>query len=225
VSAKWRELVQELRSVFGGRTSLVDAVIPPISFVILNALLGLAWAIGGSLLAALILTLLRLSRGQALKYALGGLGVALLAILSAVLLDSAEAYFVPDVIGGALILVACGASVMVGRPLVAWTSHIVRRWPLGWYWHPMVRPAYSEVTLAWMGFYALKLALQVFLLREGQAGALAAIQVIMGWPATIGLLVLSYLYGLWRLQQLRGPSVAEFRVGAEPPWTGQRRGF
>jgi hypothetical protein len=88
-----------------------------------------------------------------------------------------------------------------------------------------VRPAYSEVTLAWTVFYALKLAFQLFLLREGQAGALAAIQVILGWPATIVLLVLSYLYGLWRLQQLRGPSVDEFKTGVEPPWTGQRRGF
>jgi hypothetical protein len=38
-------------------------------------------------------------------------------------------------------------------------------------------------------------------------------------------LVISYIYGTWRLKYLRGPSVEEFRAGAEPPWTGQRRGF
>jgi len=39
------------------------------------------------------------------------------------------------------------------------------------------------------------------------------------------LLVISYLYGTWRLRHLKGPSVEEFKAGAEPPWTGQRRGF
>jgi UPF0716 family protein affecting phage T7 exclusion len=57
------------------------------------------------------------------------------------------------------------------------------------------------------------------------AGFLAFLNVITGWPATIGLLVASYIYGTWRLRTLGGPSVDEFRSGAEPPWQGQRRGF
>jgi uncharacterized membrane protein len=88
-----------------------------------------------------------------------------------------------------------------------------------------VRPAYTEVTVAWAVFFALKLVVQLLLLQEAQASALAIIQVMMGWPATIVLLVLSYLYGQWRLKQLHGPSVSEFKAHAEPPWTGQRRGF
>ena len=39
------------------------------------------------------------------------------------------------------------------------------------------------------------------------------------------LLIVSYLYGTWRLRSLGGPSVEEFKSGAEPPWEGQQRGF
>jgi hypothetical protein len=148
-----------------------------------------------------------------------------LAILAVRVLDSEEAYFLPQVITGILVAVSCGVSVVVRRPLVAWTSHIIRRWPLEWYWHPKVRPAYSEVTIAWAVFYTAKLAIQIPLFQEAQAGTLAAINLVTGWPATIVLLASSYIYGLWRLGHLQGPSVAEFEAGAEPPWSGQRRGF
>jgi UPF0716 family protein affecting phage T7 exclusion len=47
----------------------------------------------------------------------------------------------------------------------------------------------------------------------------------MGWPATIALLVVSYLYGTWRLNRLGGPSVEELQERASPPWEGQQRGF
>ena len=225
MKAKLRELFEEFRAVFAGRSNLADSVIPPILFLIVNPLLGFNYAVWGSLLVSVLVSLFRLSRGQPLKYALGGLGGVILAILAARVLNRAEAYFLPGVITGVLTAVLCGVSVVAGRPLVAWTSHIARRWPLGWYWHPRVRPAYSEVTVAWTVFFAAKLAIQFFFFQEAQAGALAVVNVITGWPATIVLLALSYVYGLWRLQHLQGPSVAEFEAGAEPPWAGQRRGF
>ncbi len=117
------------------------------------------------------------------------------------------------------------ASVIIKRPAVAFTSHLTRRWPLGWYWHPQVRPAYSEVTLAWVGFFGLKLAVQAWFYTRGDADALALFNVISGWPATILLLAGSYIYGLKRLEALRGPSVKEFNTNTPPPWQGQQRGF
>ena len=225
MKAKFRELVQEFRTVFAGRSNLADSVIPPVIFLIANPLLGFGCAVWGSLLVSVLVSLFRLSRGQPLKYALGGLGGVILAILAARVLNRAEAYFLPGVITGVLTSVICGVSVVVRRPFVAWTSHIVRRWPLGWYWHPRVRPAYSEVTIAWTIFFAVTVTVQLLFLREAQAGALAVVNVITGWPATVVLLALSYLYGLWRLEHLQGPSVAEFEAGVEPPWAGQRRGF
>ncbi|MBN1859682.1 hypothetical protein JW848_10850 [Candidatus Bipolaricaulota bacterium] len=48
---------------------------------------------------------------------------------------------------------------------------------------------------------------------------------MLGWPAIILLLAATYLYGLWRLRTLGGPSVEEFKAGAPEPWSGQQKGF
>ena len=154
MKAKLRELLEELRAVFAGRSNLADSVIPPARFLILNPLLSFDYAVGGSLLAFL----LRLTRRQCVRYALGGLGGVILALIAARLLNGAEAYLLPAVITGALTAVVCGASAVVGRSLAAWTSHLVRRWPLGWRQHPRVRRVCTEVTIAWTVFFAAKLA-------------------------------------------------------------------
>ena len=219
------ELIEEFRTVFTGRSNLVDSILPPIIFLIANATLGFEYAMWGSLLVALIITALRLRRRQPLRYALGGIGGVVLAIAIAKWLGRAEGYFLPSIVTGALTVILSLVSVIAGRPLVAWTSYIARRWPLDWYWHPKVRPAYSEVTLAWTLIFAVRLFIQLSLFQVEAANRLAIVNVVTGWPATVALLVASYLYGTWRLERLKGPSVEEFRAGVEPPWTGQRRGF
>jgi hypothetical protein len=224
-TSKVRELVEEFRLVFTGRSNLIDSIAPPVIFLIVNALLGFEYAMWTSLAIALLITVLRLSKRQPLRYAFGGIGGVVLAIAIAQLLGRAEGYFLPGILTGGLTVIGCLVSVIAGRPLVAWTSYIARRWPLDWYWHPKVRPAYNEVTLAWAVFFAIRLGLQWSLFQEQAAGLLGIIQVVTGWPATIALLVISYLYGTWRLRHLKGPSVEEFRAGTGPPWTGQRRGF
>jgi hypothetical protein len=225
MSGKLREIGEELRMVLAGRSSVIDSLLPPLLFVILNALWGMAIAIGASLVLALIIAVIRLFRRQSLLYALGGVGGVALAALVAQLLGRAEGFFLPGIISAGVTFVLCLVSVIVGRPIVAWTSHIARRWPLKWYWHPRVRPAYSEVTWLWVIVFGLRLLLQLNLFQGAQVGQLAVAQVLTGWPVTIVLLIISYVYGTWRLKSLRGPSVEEFKAGSEPPWEGQRRGF
>lgn len=222
---KLRELVEEFREVVGGRGNLVDSVFPPILFVLVSVLLDLEFATWSALAAALLITGVRLIRREPLRYALGGVGGVALAVVVARLLGRAEGYFLPAIVSGAGTALICILSVLARRPLVAWTSFLTRHWPLEWYWHPKVRPAYSEVTLAWGVFFVLRLVVQLLLFQAGAAGILAVFNVVMGWPATIVLLIASYVYGTWRLRNLSGPSVEEFKAGAEPPWTGQQRGF
>jgi hypothetical protein len=222
---KFHEIVQEFRSVVLGRSNVVDSLLPPLLFVVLSALLGLEAAQWGALALALLFTSVRLVRRQSLQYALGGLFGSVLAVSIARLLGRAEGYFLPGIISGMGTILLAVVSLLVRRPMVAWTSYIARRWPQDWYWHPRVRPAYDEVTLMWIGYYLSRSALQWAAFRGGSPGWLAVIRLITGWPGTIVLLALSYLYGTWRLQQLKGPSIAEFEQGAKPPWSGQTRGF
>ena len=77
----------------------------------------------------------------------------------------------------------------------------------------------------WLLFIAGRLIIQVWLFQQGQTGQLAWANTLLGWPVTILVLVVSYIYGIWRLRKLGGPGVEEFQEGQEPPWKGQTRGF
>jgi len=162
---------------------------------------------------------------QSLFYALSGVGSVGLAVAIALWLGRSEGFFATNLVSGSMILLLALLSLVIRRPMVAWTSYIARRWPLDWYWHPQVRPAYSEVTFAWALFFAARLFLQFLLFQQANTSMLAVANLITGWPAIIVLLILSYLYGTWRLAKLRGPSVEEFKNNVPAPWQSQRRGF
>ncbi|MFZ5818910.1 MAG: DUF3159 domain-containing protein [Chloroflexota bacterium] len=221
---KARELLEEFRAV-AGKVGLLDTILPPILFLLLNGLAGFTAAMIGALGLSFVIAALRLRRGQSLLYALAGMGSVGLAIALAYLLGSSEGYFLPGIVNGGLTVALALVSLLIRKPMVAWTSYLARRWPLDWYWHEKVRPAYTEVTLAWMLFFALRLFWQVALFQGQNVNQLAFVNALTGWPATIALLIVSYLYGTWRLARLGGPSVEEFRDGAPAPWSGQRRGF
>ena len=218
-----QEIWEELKSVLSGST--MDAILPPIVFVIVNGLFGLEAAVVSALALAVILGVIRLIRKQSLGYALGGiLGVGLAAGL-ALLTQEAASYFIPAIVSSGLLVLAAVVSNLIGKPLAAWVSHLTRGWPMAWFWRKDVKPAYREVTWFWALFFALRLGLQVFLYLQGEAGTLAWANTLLGWPVTIVVLVGSYIYGIWRLQKLGGPGVEEFEQGEEPPWEGQKRGF
>ena len=221
---KARELLEEFRAV-AGKVGLLDTILPPILFLLLNGLAGFTAAMIGALGLSVLIALLRLRRGQSLLYALAGMGSVGLAIALALLLGRSEGFFLPGIVNGGLTIALALVSLLICKPMVAWTSYLARRWPLDWYWHEKVRPAYTEVTRAWIIFFALRLLWQVTLFQGQDVSQLALVNTLTGWPATIVLLIVSYLYGTWRLAQLQGPSVEEFNNNTPAPWQGQRRGF
>jgi hypothetical protein len=223
---KINEIQEELKSVLAGRGSrLLDSFLPLLIFLVANPLFGVDAALLSALAVAGVFALFRIFKKESLAYALGGLGGVLLAGVFVKLSGSESGFFLPGLISGTITIVLCIASVVINRPLVAWTSFIARRWPLGWYWHPKVLPAYNEVTILWAVAFSGRLALEFWLYQQEAVNALGAARIILGWPFIIILLIATYLYGLWRLSNLRGPSVEEFKAGAEPPWEGQKRGF
>jgi hypothetical protein len=221
---KVRELLEEFRGVTG-KVGLLDTILPPILFLLLNRFAGFTSAMIGALGLSIIIAIIRLRHGQSLAYAVGGIASIGLAIALALLLGRSEGFFLPGIVNGGLVVALAVVSLLIRKPMVAWTSYFARRWPLDWYWHTQVRPAYTEVTVAWLLYFALKLFWQVSLYQGQATGELALVNAMTGWPATIVLLILSYLYGTWRLARLGGPSVEEFRNGTPPPWQGQRQGF
>jgi hypothetical protein len=223
MTKKMKELWGELKSVLSGST--FDALLPPLLFVAVNALLGLGWASISAILLAVLMGLRRLVRKQPWLYALAGLVAVVLASGLAWLTRNAKSYFLPGLAGSALLLLVIIVSLVLDKPMVAWISHLTRKWPLAWFWREDVKPAYREATWIWAVLFFLRLVLQVYLFQRGEVATLAWANALLGWPVTILVLVISYLYGMWRLHRLGGPGVQEFMAGSEPPWQGQRRGF
>ncbi|MGD8456488.1 MAG: DUF3159 domain-containing protein [Anaerolineales bacterium] len=221
-----KELREEFSLVLSGRgLKLLDSILPLVVFLIANPLLGLNPALWGALGVAAIFAIYRIIQKESLVYSLGGLSGVLLAAIFVNLSGTESGFFLPSLISGGITVVLCIITVTINRPIVAWTSFIARRWPLAWYWHPKVLPAYNEVTIAWAVVFSARLILEYLLFQEDAVNALGVTRIVLGWPFTIALLVASYLYGLWRLGRLAGPSVEEFKAGKSPPWEGQKRGF
>lgn len=223
---KLKELQEEFKLVLSGRgLRLLDSFLPLLVFLIITPLVGLSPALWGSLAVAALFAIYSIIRRESLVYSLGGLGGVLLAAVFVNLSGSGTGFFLPGLISGGITVVLCVVTVAINRPIVALISFIARRWPLEWYWHPQVLPAYNEVTIAWAVAFSARLTLEYRLFQQDAVSALGTARILLGWPFTIALLVAAYLYGLWRLGRLQGPSVEEFKAGKAPPWKGQKRGF
>jgi hypothetical protein len=222
---KMNELWQEFRTVFSGRSNTLDTIIPPLLYALVNMLAGPLLAVLSAVVLAAILTVLRLVRKQPWLYAVSGLVLTLLAAGLAWFTQNAASFFLPDLITSGTLLAAALLSIWFKKPLAAWSSHLTRAWPKEWYWLPNIRPAYTEVTWMWAAFIAARLIAEYLLYQQGNASLLGLANVLLGWPVTIVVLVMSYLYVIWRLTKLGGPSVEEFLSHQPAPWKGQKKGF
>lgn len=215
--------MEELKGVLGGKT--LDALVPSVVFVVTNGLWGLDSAAILAVASALAIGLLRILRKQPVIYAFGGLVGVGIAAGFAYLAGSAVNYFIPKILSSAFMVVLALGSLAIGKPLAAWASHLTRGWPISWFWRKDVKPAYREVTWFWAALFLLRTGIQVLLFMREEVVQLAWANILLGTPFTIAVLVISYVYGIWRLRSLGGPGVEEFAAGKEPPWKGQTRGF
>lgn len=218
-----QEIREELQSVLSGST--VDAFLPPIAFVLFRNLLGLGGAAILSIGFSIFLAIVRLMRRQKWQYAFGGFAGVVLASGLAYVAGNAANYFIPRILTSLLIFLTALLSNLAGKPLAAWASHLSRGWTLDWFWRNDVKPAYREVTWFWTGLFLIRFLLFLRLYFSGNLWGLAWANVLLGLPFTVGVLVASYVYGLWRLRRLGGPGIEEYDAGKQAPWKGQTRGF
>ncbi len=217
------EIGQELKSILTGKT--LDALILPLVFALTNAAFGLTVGAITALGLSLVLGVRRIIKKQPWGYSLAGMVLVGIAVGLTLLTQDAINYFLPALVTSAFMILAAGISLLIGKPLAAWASHLTRGWPRDWFWRKDILPAYREVTFAWLVFFIARFGLQLTLFLKGQLSALTWIETLLGWPVTLLVLVLSYIYGVWRLRRLGGPGVEEYIAGSTPPWKGQTRGF
>ena len=217
-----KELLDELKTVLSSKT--IDAILPPLIFVITSNIFSLTIASAAAISVSLLVGIIRLFKKQPWKYAFGGLIIVIIASALAYFTKNTASYFIPSIINSTVLIIIATVSLIINKPLAAWASHLTRGWPLEWFWRDDIKPAYREVTIFWIIFLVMRLTIQIYIYRLGESNLTWA-NILLGWPFTITILLISYIYGIWRLKKLGGPGVEEFKENKKPPWDGQKRGF
>lgn len=217
------DILDELKLVLKGKT--LDTLLPPLLFVLSYSFFSLTIALSVALISGLGIFLLRLIKKHTLIYAFFGLLGVLLAFLFAFISGTASNYYIPSMISSAFVIILTFISIILKRPLALWLSHLTRNFPLDWYKRSDILPAYQEVTIGWLVLLLLRFVILLGIFLEGDLIGYAFFNTLLGLPATLLALILTYIYGLWRLKRLNGPSVDEYKKNATPPWQSQKKGF
>lgn len=217
------DVKDEVRMFLSGKT--VDALFPSLVYFITNSFFGLEIAVIASLSVAGFFTVKRLINKETILYALSAIVGVGIAAGFALVADSASNYYIPSLINSAVSFIVTVISVLIGRPLAALVSHVSRGWTFKWFMRKDIKPAYREVSIAWAILFLIRFMIQWQLYQSGDVTTLGWASFVLGLPATIFVLILTLIYGVWRLKKLGGPGIDEFDANKEPPYLGQRKGF
>jgi hypothetical protein len=223
VNKLFKEILNELVTVLKGKT--LDTLIPPIIFIVSLNFLNLNLSLLSALSFSLLIYIFRLIKKETGKYALFGMVGILFASVFAYINQNATNYFISDMISNVLIVVVSVVSLIIKRPLAAYASHLTRGWPVAWFLRDDVKPAYKEVTIFWAIVFFIRAIVEFRLYLDDNISALFLLNTLVGFPLLIIVLTISYIYGIWRLRNLKGPGVDEFISKKEPPYRGQTKGF
>ena len=131
--------------------------------------------------------LYRLLQRKALTQALVGLvAVGFAAFLALRDGGSAADYFVPGFITNASYGSVLLASVLIGHPIMGYVGQLLFGLN-GWRKDKSLKRKFTIITLMWVGFFSLRLAVQLPLYFTNQVELLAASRAVMGAPAYAGL--------------------------------------
>jgi hypothetical protein len=218
-----KDIIEEFKTILKGNT--LDAVIPPAVFLVLINQLELITTLIISTIVSILLLINRIYHKDKILYAAIGIIGVIVTTLFTYISNNASNFFLPDIIGTSMLIILTLISIIIKRPIAAYLSHLTRGWDLNWFKRNDIRPAYMEVSILWLAFFITRLIIEVYLYLSATVNELAWANIILGFPVTIGVLTISYVYGIWRLRTLKGPGIDEFIENKQPPYKGQTKGF
>jgi hypothetical protein len=213
---------KQMLASIGGWTGTVIAAIPPVVFVIVNAVAGLRPAIIAAIGSAVLLALYRVVRRQSVQQALTGLFGVVVAALIAARTGQARGYFLLGIWSSFAYGGVFAASILVRRPLVGlfWEfldpspepeqperpeqSHHHPEGARPWYRRRRLLRAYSWATLGGTAVFLARGFVQLTLFRHNATGWLAFARVSMGFP----LWLLAVGFGFWVVRRARAQEAA-----------------
>jgi hypothetical protein len=193
---------QSLLDAIGGPLGIAESIVPAFSFSVVFAVSKSALAsVSVASALAVVFILIRIFRKQPVTQAItGALAIALAAFLALRDGGSAQDYFIPGFITNAAYGSVLLLSVLIRFPIMGFVAQLLFNIE-NWRKNRVVYRRARLVTLVWVGFFALRLVVQLPLYYSGQVELLAASKVVLGAPAYAGLLALTWVL-LKRLNSL-----------------------
>lgn len=174
----------DIAEMLGGRRGIIDASIPGVLLVIVNAFAPLGWAIVAACVSAAVLAVVRLARGEPLRQAVMGLGGIAVAAALAAFTGQAKRYFLPGIILNSAYAALAIASIAVRRPLLGYVASLIDRGYAHWREEPGLRRAAMWSTALWGAVFTLRAAVQGYLYVHNDVHWLAPVKLGMGLPLT-----------------------------------------
>jgi len=197
------------------KRAIVDTGLAPIVFIVVNSFAGLEPAAVAAVAVAVVLMIERIVRRATPVNAVGGLLGTGIAVYIALKTGSAEGFFWPKVAQNGVYGLLFLGSIVIRRPLVGLFAQFFYQLPKEYLSDPRVRPAYSVASWAWVVLFLGRAVIYATLILAGQAEALGAVVLVVGWPGFAAAVFFSYRYVTWRLERNGAPDPEDFR-GEDP---------
>ncbi|MDV6230097.1 DUF3159 domain-containing protein [Rhodococcus cercidiphylli] len=188
---------QLLLDSLGGTSGMIYTAIPVVAFVTANALVSLPISVGVAIAIALVITVLRVKRGEPIAQASGGLLGVVVAGGIAAWTGSAGGYFLIGIwlslAGAALML----ASILARRPLTGLLWNALHGNEYTWRSNRSVTRAHYIATSTFAVLFGARYVVQDWLYDTDATGWLAFARIAMGTP----LLALAVLVTVWAFRR------------------------
>ena len=177
-----------LDEILGGNRGLVDASVPPITFVTINTTVGFHPALYAALGAGAALFLFRLVRRERLRHAVFGFLGVTIAVLFALRTGEARNFFLPGILLNVGYALAFAISALVKRPALGLGLAQLEGHATDWYTDDRVRRYFSLATWLWASLFATRAVVQTTFYLLDKPGWLAAVKLALGWPVFLASL-------------------------------------
>lgn len=183
-----------LLASMGGRLGIVEAVLPTILFISVFSFTseGLAAVIAAASASVVFLLIRLVTKGMLTQVLVGGAGVAIAAFLALREGGQTQDYFLIGFYTNAAYASVLFISILIRQPLLGVAVALLTG-NKDWKKKPGLRYRFYLVTGLWVGFFSLRLAVQLPLYFAGAIEALATARLVMGAPMYALLLVASWL--------------------------------
>lgn len=183
-----------LLSGIGGIQGVLETVLPSFAFLVAFAITQQAIvSVSVAASCSLIFILLRVfQRKNLLQAMVGAAAVGLAAFLALREGGTAADYFVPGFYTNLAYGSVLALSALIKYPILGFVGGLLFGLS-NWRTNSKLRKRFSMLTWVWVGFFSLRLAIQVPLYWAGEIELLATSRIVMGAPAYAGLLALTWV--------------------------------